>query len=83
LENGFTGFTGFTGDTDEDVKAVSEFFANPPGWFVRQVETHLVAPTDGKLAAICAAVANEVLGNPRRRDEVRAAVERALERWGR
>jgi putative DNA primase/helicase len=83
LEKGFTGFTGFTGSMDEDVKAVSELFSNPPGWFVCQVETHLAAPTDGKLAAICAAVANEVLGNPRRRDEVRAAVERALERWGR
>ena len=80
MENGFTEFTGFT---DEDDRAVSEFFSNPPGWFVRQVETHLAAPTDGKLAAICAAVANEVCGDPLRGDKVRAAVERALEVWGR
>ena len=60
------------------LKGVEELLANPPGWLRRQVEKHLEDPREGTLRALCAVVANAALGNPRRGEEVRPAVEKML-----
>lgn len=59
-------------------EGLEELLAGPPEWLRRQAEKHLEGPTEATLKPLCAAVANEVLGNPRRGEEVRAAVERWL-----
>ena len=70
-----------TDEEDEDTPAatdVAEQLADPPEWLRRQTDKHLKNPREGTLKALCASVALEVLGNPRRGEEVRPAVEEAL-----
>lgn len=61
---------------------VARLFAEPPGWLRHQVKKHREDPTPGTLAALCSAVAYEVLDNPRRGEELRGHVERKLSDWG-
>ena len=60
---------------------VAELLANPRGWPRRQTEKHLEAPLERTLTALCTAVAYEIFNDPHRGEEVRPAVERALEAW--
>jgi hypothetical protein len=60
---------------------LAAFLANPPDWLRRQTQTHLEDPQEGTLKALCASVAHEVLGNPRRSEVVRPVVEHGLEVW--
>ena len=58
---------------------VAGLFANPPGWLSRQLEVYREDP-DRHLRPLCAAVAAVVLGDGVRGDEVRAEVQKALEK---
>jgi len=73
------------GDSDDEgdgnsrvFSQVVSFLANPPDWLRRQTDKHLEDPQEGTLKALCAAVAHELLGNPRRGEDVRPAIERWL-----
>lgn len=59
-------------------EGLEELLADPPDWLRRQAEKHLEDPRERTLKALCASVAHEVLGNPRRSEEVRPAVVEAL-----
>lgn len=61
---------------------VEELLADPPDWLRRQIEKHLDNPREGTLKALCASVAHELLGTPRRGEEVRQALEEVLEDGG-
>jgi hypothetical protein len=77
---GKSGSSGSNGSRSEDFSVeLAAFFADPPDWLRRQAEKHLEDPREGTLKALCASVAHEVLGNPRRGEEVRSGVEHGLE----
>ena len=66
---------------DGDSRVLSTFLpllTNPPEWLRRQTDKHLEDPQEGTLKALCASVAHELLGNPRRGEDVRPAIERWL-----
>lgn len=65
----------------ENLEGLQKLLADPPEWLRRQAGKHLENPREGTLNALCAAVAHEALGNPRRGPEITSALEEALEKW--
>jgi len=62
---------------------VEVFLTSPPAWFSKQLAAYLGDPSERLLKPLCAAVAYEVLGDPRKLEQVRASVVAALEERGR
>jgi hypothetical protein len=56
------------------------FFSEPPKWVLNQLVTYINDPQERLLKPLCAAVAYEVFGDPRRAPEVRSYVENLREK---
>jgi 5S rRNA maturation endonuclease (ribonuclease M5) len=65
----------------ENLEGLKELLSAPPEWLRRQVRKHLEDPREGTLKALCTAVAYEIFGDPRRGQEIRPALEEAMEKW--
>jgi DNA-binding transcriptional ArsR family regulator len=70
-------YTGMSDDDDNTKPTVADFFANPPGWLVTQLEVYRENPAI-HLKPLCTSVAAVVLGEGLRWKEVKEEVEREV-----
>ena len=68
-------------DDDNSKPTVADLFANPPDWLPTQLKVYRENPKR-HFGQLCNTVAAVVLGDPRRGEEVREEVGKALEEAG-